>query len=711
MKRFLLVFAVLFSFTCSSFAAQGGPDLYGYTWKDSNEPGGPAYSWWDITGIGQKVHPFLGDDNVSLITYYFGGNFTYYWYPVDHCFISSNGYITFNGDNIASPFPIIPNTAGADNFIGAMMADLNFSGTNNLGECYFWANTDSVCISWVTVPFWDQLAPSFSGSNSFQIILNKVDNSITFNYQTQTGLTMNNDITIGIENINGGIGLQHSKNQYPVANYSVKYYYPVNPTLSVTDAAVQWNDNIKNQGVFIKRNGPVPYSLTTNVANVGNQNLSAFSLTGEVLNSVNTVLMSTTASTLAMNPGDDTTITYPNTFSPSLAGTYSFRTTVSGATGDTIVSNNTITQEVVSVDTAFATITLSYAGVTPNGPGLSWTGGNGGIGVYFKPPTYPARLVSTRYVITANGNNAGFYAKIYADDGPNGSPGTLLDSVSVAAAQVNVGGTTLVPLSQPRMVYSGGVYVLWYMNGLNITIGTDATGPFSFQTYEVLGNIWSEYRSHDTQDFFIALDYQKAVIEDAGVPRVVSPAASSTVTTSTPVQAWIKNYGAGPESNFTANYKYGTYPTVSQAYTGPTIAAGDSVLFTFTTQLSPVADTTFDLCVWTYKSTDFDMSNDTSCNANVTTSTVGIGELAGVNSVHIYPNPSAGKIVLEFATMPQGEVIFELYDMVGRQVMMEAFGNRAGYVIDISAVSEGVYSYRLRNGEHVKSGKIMKSKE
>jgi hypothetical protein len=707
MKRALLLFTIFFSFQLSLQAAQGGPDLYGYTWKDSNQPGGPAYSWWDITVIGIKVHPYLGDDNVSLISYNFGSNFTYYWYPVSSCYVGSNGYLTFNGDNIASPFPSIPNSAGADNFIAPMMADLNFTGAGNPASCYFYANADSVCFSWINVPFWDQFN-NYSGSNTFQVILNKVDNSITFNYQSQSGLTMNSDITIGIENINGAIGLQHSKNIYPAPNYSVKYYYPANPTLQVTDAAARWNNNTKNKGIFIKRNGPA-YPLVTNVANVGNQPVPSFTLTGNILNAASTSILTTNSVTGAMGPGDDTTITYPFQFIPTSMGTYSYKTTVSGVTNDTTVSNNTVTQEVVVVDTAFSSITLSYAGITPNGAGLSWTGGNGGIGVYFKPPTYPAKLTATRYVVTSNPNYAGFYAKIYADDGLFGSPGTLIDSVSVDTSMITLGGTTLVPLSQPRMVYSGGVYVLWYMNGLNITLANDITGPFSFQTYEVLGNIWSEYRAHEREDFFISLDYEKAQIEDAGVPRINSPANNATITAPAQVKAYVKNYGAAPENNFTVNYRYGSYQVVTENYTGATINPGDSVLYTFTTPLTFTTNQTLPLCVWSYKSTDFDTSNDTSC-ITVTTSTVGIEE-AGIANAAVYPNPVKDKLVIEFINSNDDAVI-ELYDMLGKRVKTVNAGNGAQkLLVDVKDLQDGVYMWRIMSGGQSRAGKFVKTKD
>ena len=77
------------------------------------------------------------------------------------------------------------------------MSDLNFSGNGNVAECYYLVSGDSVIISYYNVPFWNQTFPYYSGSNTFQFILNKSDYSITINYQNQTGLTMKNDITVG----------------------------------------------------------------------------------------------------------------------------------------------------------------------------------------------------------------------------------------------------------------------------------------------------------------------------------------------------------------------------------------------------------------------------------------------------------------------------------------------------------------------------------
>ena len=113
----------------------GGPDAYGYTWRDSNDPNGQPYNWIDITNL-----PFvnsvklLADDNV-VGPFPMGFNFHYYWYDVDEFRIGSNGYITFNNGNMAVTFPPIPQPSKLNNYIAAFGSDLSFADAGSSENC------------------------------------------------------------------------------------------------------------------------------------------------------------------------------------------------------------------------------------------------------------------------------------------------------------------------------------------------------------------------------------------------------------------------------------------------------------------------------------------------------------------------------------------------------------------------------------------------
>lgn len=700
MKKLLLIAlspVLLFS---SSYAATGGPDAYGYIWKDSNEPGGPTYQWFDISVIGNPVTG-LGDDNI-IGPKPLGGNFQFYWYQVDKCWIGSNGYLTFmSNGQLASPFPTIPNSAGVNNYIAAFAADLNFLGTPNNGQCFYYFNQDTFCLSFVNVPYWN--TPNNTGSNSFQIILNRADSTITLNYQTMQGPSYNGNSCIGIENVTGQIGLMHSYNTVPANNYSIRYYAPANPSLQVTDGSAEWNTSTSNTGMFLKQNGPA-FQLVSNVKNQGNQVIPPFQVDGQILNLSNTVIVANTTFTDTLNPAQDTTITFSNNYPTNTAGTFQFRTYLSNILNDVSQLNDTNIQEIVVIDTTQTTIGLDYNNnfTNPYTSSISWTGGYGGAGIFIKPPTYPVRVVSTKFVVLSNGTGPAFYAKIYDDNGPGGAPGSLLDSVAVPITSVTLGGTTTVPVSSNIVIASGGFYVLWDMaNGGSIA--TDWDPPFSLNTYEVFANIWSDYRDKFTQDFLIGANVVKTVPEDVGVNRIVTPTNMQTISAPVTVSCYIKNYGTQPDNYFiNVNYKLGLSgnPT-TEAYTGSPIPPGDSVLFTFATQLTPPYSANDVLCCWTSKSTDVLNTNDTTC---INVILIGVDELKGpLADLSVYPNPAGETITVDLSVNAE----MKLYNLLGEEVGSVKL-NTGQNQIDISTLSEGIYTYKIISGKYFTSGKISK---
>ena len=128
---------------------QGGPDAYGYVWRNDQAPNGPTYNWIDITTTGTQITGLADDNFVGPLN--LGFSFHYYWTDVTKVFVGSNGYITFEaGGQISSnnqqDFPGIPNTAAPNNVVAPMLTDLNFTqdagAPANPAKAYFFTKME-----------------------------------------------------------------------------------------------------------------------------------------------------------------------------------------------------------------------------------------------------------------------------------------------------------------------------------------------------------------------------------------------------------------------------------------------------------------------------------------------------------------------------------------------------------------------------------------
>jgi hypothetical protein len=512
----LLALLITATLTVETVAqTQGGPDTYGYIWRDSNDPNGPSFTWIDVTQLpGATQVVGMGDDNIRG-PYTIGFPFHYYWYDVTTFYAGSNGYLGFTPTPVSHPFPPIPTPAFIQNYLGGLTTDLTFTDGSQQpipnAEAWYWTNnTDTLILSYNSVPFWaPPPGPGYSGENTFQIILSGVDSSITYNYLLQNGASAstNNFCTVGIENVSGNIGLQWGQNIYPPSVYAIKFYYPSNTTYQVSDASTVYNNNPETGARFLSQGGG-GFTMNTQIKNTGNQALTPFNVFSRVVNGFNQIQASETVQSMALSPNQTEDITFTTTYNPTTAGTFRYINDTQ-LPGDATPTNNQKIMELQVVDTTAASILLTYDnGLDAGLGGLGWSGGGGGTGIEIIPPFYPCNMTQVRAFIAANANQAGFSMLVLDDDGPNGGPGTVLDSVGVPGTNVLIGSWNNVTLTTPLQIDSGSVFVAWMMGGDGISIGQNQLPPFSNRTYEILGNasnpsVWAAYRYREIEDVMI----------------------------------------------------------------------------------------------------------------------------------------------------------------------------------------------------------------
>jgi len=207
---------------------QGGPDAFGHTWIDSDEPGGPPVTWVDISTVGTEVFP--GED--SYVSAPIGFSFPFYENSYSSLFICSNGMLSFvsgSGDYINDP---IPSGTTPNNFIAPWWDDLS----PQYGHVYYYQDTanNRFIVSFEGVPNW-----SYGGNLNFQAVLYP-NGDIDFNYAAMDpGNDELNLSTIGIENIDASDGLQVVYN----ANY-------MHSNLSIHISAGDWLSVSPNSGII-----------------------------------------------------------------------------------------------------------------------------------------------------------------------------------------------------------------------------------------------------------------------------------------------------------------------------------------------------------------------------------------------------------------------------------------------------------------------------
>lgn len=179
----------------SELDGAGGFDAFGYSWIDSDEPGGPVFNWVDITGTGTAVT--LSDDASILVPLPF--SFFFYGNNQNQVRISSNGYLTFGTSGATFTNTNIPNTATPNDIICPFWDDLNPAASPG-GTIHYLSTATQFIVQYTNIRRFGTTQP-----NTFQVILNS-DGSMLFQYLDMQGLLTS--ATVGIENATGTVGSQ-----------------------------------------------------------------------------------------------------------------------------------------------------------------------------------------------------------------------------------------------------------------------------------------------------------------------------------------------------------------------------------------------------------------------------------------------------------------------------------------------------------------------
>lgn len=173
----------------------GGPDRFGYTWLDSDEPGGPRFEWVEISASGRRI-PLIGDDLVSA-PIAVGFDFPFYGTTFASFRICTNGFLSFTSrgtDFINQP---LPSVHAPENLIAAFWDDLFVTAR---GGVFVLADSTRAVIE-----FQDciQRFGSLDRTYTFEIILFP---SGEFVFQYLSMLDFTNSATVGFQNGTGDDG-------------------------------------------------------------------------------------------------------------------------------------------------------------------------------------------------------------------------------------------------------------------------------------------------------------------------------------------------------------------------------------------------------------------------------------------------------------------------------------------------------------------------
>ncbi len=192
----------------------------GYLLSNSDTPGGPTFSWIDISTTGTTITGLGDDSNVGPIN--IGFSFPFFGTNFPSLRLCSNGFISFTSASSGYNNTTLPTTAAPENLIAFLWDDLNFTATSS--AYYKLVDSNTFVIQFKGVVFF-----LTGGLADCELIL-KSDGTILMQYlRVDTPAAC----TVGIQDATMTRGVQAAFNQsFLHANLAVRFA-PTNPWVNV----------------------------------------------------------------------------------------------------------------------------------------------------------------------------------------------------------------------------------------------------------------------------------------------------------------------------------------------------------------------------------------------------------------------------------------------------------------------------------------------
>ncbi len=300
----------------------------------------------------------------------------------------------------------------------------------------------------------------------------------------------------------------------PDSGDAIKFYSPDSTTYQVLDVGVQECMSPNSEGIFIFPNlGFVPWAT---IRNYGDVNAGTFDVSCLIMDTAGmpTIWVDTTITVSGLSVGSDTTLYFSDPGGVFLwfVDNY-FALVQTTLPGDTFYANDTLDCELKVVcppqwlvydsNSSF----FHHPWFLPEG----WA-------QKFVPPCYPAEINSVAIAITSD-STVNVPILFMDDDGPNGSPGTILHSDTVYVPGGPFWDWYTISISPPAcIIYPPHAFYVGIVVPGNtyLEVISEQVGPFSRRGWEYEG-YWTPYSERYYSELFIrAYHYVPGIAEKNG---------------------------------------------------------------------------------------------------------------------------------------------------------------------------------------------------